>query len=42
MSSFYSPFTDKEDRPIDIHHLQHRHLRQLVEKEIEEGYQIAI
>ena len=40
MSSFYSPFTDKEDRPIDIHHLQHRHLRQLVEKEIEEGYQI--
>lgn len=40
MYSFYSPFTDKQGNPIDIYHLQHRHLIQLSNKMIEEGYQI--
>ncbi|WP_418810845.1 ATP-binding protein [Phascolarctobacterium faecium] len=40
MSFFYSPFTDKNGDPIDIFHIQHRHLNQLLSKEIEEGYQV--
>jgi len=40
MSSFYSPFTDKSGNFIDISRLQHRHLMQLISKEIQEGYQV--
>lgn len=40
MSFFYSPFTDKTGNPVDIFHIQHRHLIQLSSKEIEEGYQV--
>lgn len=40
MSFFYSPFTDRNGNPIDIFHLQHRHLSQLLSKEVEEGYQV--
>lgn len=40
MSFFYSPFTVKNGEPITISHLQHRHLRQLSTKGVEEGYQV--
>lgn len=40
MSFFYSPFTDKKGNPIDIFHIQHRHLIQLSSKAVEEGYQV--
>lgn len=40
MSFFYSPFTDKKGSPLDIFHINHRHLSQLLSKEIEEGYQV--
>lgn len=40
MSFFYSPFTDKSGDPLDIFHIQHRHLTQLQSKGIEEGYQV--
>lgn len=40
MPFFYSPFTDKDGNSIDIYHVQHRHLTQLVSKGVEEGYQV--
>lgn len=40
MPFFYSPFTDKNGNPIDIFHVKHRHLSQLLSKEVEEGYQV--
>ena len=40
MSFFYSPFTDKRGKPLDISHIRYHHLGQLLSKEVEEGYQI--
>lgn len=40
MSFFYSPFTDKNGNLLDVSHIRHRHLRQLLSKEVEEGYQV--
>lgn len=40
MSFFYSPFTDKNGNLIDISHILHRHLTQLLSKDVEEGYQV--
>lgn len=39
-SFFYSPFTDKRENPLDIFHIKHHHLSQLLSKGIEEGYQV--